>query len=68
MIFPQGRIPNRRGPRPKEKCPDCGHDVRLQHHTKQTYVTGYRCGYCIKCKVICPSILQRFKKDENEQG
>ena len=67
MLFLQGRFNNRRAPRPTERCPDCGHDVRKQHHTPAGGKTiGYRPGYCIKCKVICPSILKRCIDYENE--
>ncbi len=36
MIFPQGRLSNRRAPgRKNNKCPDCKHDVKKQHHTNK---------------------------------
>lgn len=59
-LFPQGRVSDNLAPgRNKPKCPDCGHDIRLQHHTTAKS-RGFRLGYCIKCKAICPTIVKMF--------
>ena len=60
----QGRVRHGRGPKVKTPCPDCGHDIRRQHHTTNRTAKGFRLGYCVKCKDYCPSIIEMYKYEE----
>ena len=68
--FPRQILHSKAPGRNNPKCPDCKHDVRLQHHTPfgNTLLPQYQLGLCVKCSrnidktemIICPSVWEFF--------